>query len=244
MFKFNGGDGAVICDCCGKIIRTGQESGQFFDVCENCQKIPSVVDNFDLIADTLIFDDENTFYWIQVVKRRKDNPGMDNNYQTYKFYYIKSIDDLYSKKEDIVKLCKTFNARAVLWVNRRDKKELALPLAQLSLEYIQCKQWNALKDIYAHICGKHHKKGIMTKYIIDVDSKDPSLVNTYTEIVRKCQPKSEDPAEYILIPTLHGYHIICPGFNVKTFQQECVIHKVDIPDFHKDNPTLLYFNPA
>lgn len=242
MFKYNDGNGAVLCDVCRKVIKEGvTEDGAWFHICEDCTKVPAIIDNFDAIGDLLTFDDESTFYWVQIIKRRKDNPGMHGDYQCFKEYCLYSYQDLLRHKEEMIKISKTHNARVVLWINRRDIKELAIPIAQLTLEYIQSKQFKALPRVFEHTCGKHHKKGITTTYIVDVDSKDPEYLNKVASLVYKCSPENFE--FYGLLPTIHGYHILCSGFNLDLFAQLCVIEEIERPDIHKDNPTVLYFCP-
>lgn len=241
MYKLNNGIGVVVCNICGKIISTNKDSKDLIDVCTDCAKEPPIVDNFDRIGEIMDFDDENTFYWVQIIKRRKDNPEIDDDYTQYGSYCFYSYESLLKAKDDLIKTSHVHNARIVLWVNRRDIKELGLYMAQVTLEYIQSKQYKALPRTFEHTCGKHRKKGIDTYYIVDVDSKDPQYLNKITELIYKNAPK--DFELRIILPTIHGYHIICTGFNLSKFGDECVINNIDKPDIHKDNPTVLYFCP-
>lgn len=240
MLKLNIGDGAVVCDLCGKMINYDAE---IFDICDDCAKESPIVDNFDRVADLLDFDKKGTFYWVQIIKRRKDNPGMHGDYRCFGDYCIYSYEDLLKYKDEMVKTSKTHNARIVLWVNRRNVQELALPIAQLSLEFIQSQSFEAFHDIFAHVCGKHHQKGIDSLYIVDIDTKDPTYLNKIAELVVKSAATNETFRFEKLIPTIHGYHIICTGFNINLFKQLCVMYHIECPDIHKDNPTVLYFCP-
>ena len=78
------------------------------------------IDNFELIKPLLEFEQEDDeYYVIFILKRRKDNPEMKDNLKIIKEYYISSVDYLESKKEEIIKLCEIFNARAVINLNKR-----------------------------------------------------------------------------------------------------------------------------
>ena len=57
-------------------------------------------------------------YFVQILIRGKDghNVNGSNKNRLIKFYTIKSIEDFKNKKEDIVKLCNIFNARAYMVV--------------------------------------------------------------------------------------------------------------------------------
>lgn len=233
MVKLDG----VICDICRRRIRIG-ESDNHFDICESCQKDSTVVDNFDRIYDMMIFDDPNTFYWIQVIGRKKDNPEAGSSKVRAEFV-IHSIEQLQRLKPELVKLSRLHNARVMFWVNRRDLKELAIPMAKLTLSYVESRQFNALPKVFQRVCGQQHKRGIETLYIVDVDCKNESYLNKITSIIKECgRCKIEQ-----LLPTVQGFHIICTGFNVELFNMktdEAGLGKINI---HKDNPTLLYFCP-
>ena len=233
MVKLDG----VICDCCRKRIRIG-ESDNYFDICESCQKDATVVDNFDQIYDMMIFDDPNTFYWVQVIGRKKDNPETGVNRVRAEFV-IHSIEQLQKLKPELIKLSRDYNARVVFWVNRRDLQELAIPMAKLTLSYIESKQFNALPKVFQRVCGQQHKKGIKILYIVDVDIKNETYLNKVVGIIKECGKVEIEQ----LIPTVKGFHVICTGFNVELFNMktdEAGLGKIDV---HKDNPTLLYYCP-
>lgn len=44
------------------------------------------------------------------------------------------------------------------------------------------------------------------------------------------------------VPTVHGYHLVCSGFNSLQFNEEIQNRGLDKVNIHKNNPTLLYYN--
>ena len=83
-----------------------------------------MVDNFNIF--TPWFDnlsDQGDFYFVQVIQRKKEcNVGSNNNViKDYHFFDKKSFLD---KKEEIITLCRTFNARAYFWINPRNCKQV------------------------------------------------------------------------------------------------------------------------
>ena len=89
-----------------------------------------MVDNFDLVSKILSFNSPDDFYFVQIIKRLKDNPNDDKNQGNYhaggcylKGYRIRSIDDLMNLKPEIIKICHENNARAYITVNSRSEKE-------------------------------------------------------------------------------------------------------------------------
>lgn len=90
----------------------------------------NLVDNFDLVSKILSFNSPDDFYFVQIIKRLKDNPNDDKNQGNYhaggwylKGYRIRSIDDLMNLKPEIIKICHENNARAYITVNSRSEKE-------------------------------------------------------------------------------------------------------------------------
>ena len=151
----------------------------------DCAKEPPIVDNFDRIGEIMDFDDENTFYWVQIIKRRKDNPELDDDYTQYGSYCFYSYESLLKAKDDLIKTSHAHNDRIVLWVNRRDIKELGLHMAQITLEYIQSKQYKELNRSFENTCGNNKKKDVDAYYIVDVDSKDPPILNKSQNLIYK-----------------------------------------------------------
>lgn len=225
----------VICDICRKRIRIG-ESDNHFDICEDCQQDLPVVDNFEAVADMLIFDNPDTFYWVQAIERKKDNPGSGPS-RIRAEYIIYSTEQFYKLKPELIKISHTYNARIMIWVNRRDMQELAIPMTKLTLSYLESHQCSALPYVFRRVCGQHPKKGIKHLYIVDVDCKNETYLNKIVSLIKECGKVEIEQ----LLPTVKGFHVICTGFNVELFNMktdEAGLGKVDV---QKDNPTLLFY---
>ena len=96
-----------------------------------------MIDNFDLIKSLLCFDNEDEFYFLQVIQRKKDRKdveldvkyvGSNNHSRLIKAYYIYSVEQLERYKPEIVALCEMFKARAGICLNRRNQKDVALEM--------------------------------------------------------------------------------------------------------------------
>jgi len=97
------------------------------------------IDNFDLVSKLLENETPDDFYFVQIVKRWKDNQDMPNAYDEREngrkegnyhggAWYLKSwrihnVDELLSLKPEIIKWCEDNNARAYITVNKRSEKE-------------------------------------------------------------------------------------------------------------------------
>ncbi len=98
-----------------------------------------VVDNFDLVEDYMEFNSPDDVYFVQIIKRWKDNkdkPGADSwkakgkqqgSYHSgaeyLSYYLIHSASELKTLKPQIVKQCVSNNARAYITINSRNEAQ-------------------------------------------------------------------------------------------------------------------------
>ena len=90
-----------------------------------------MIDNFGKIRDMLEFRNKDDFYFLQILQRKKDHVvdkvnGSNNNSRLIKAYYIKNLEHFDFIKPEIIKLCKLFNARAGINLNRRSFYRIVL----------------------------------------------------------------------------------------------------------------------
>ncbi len=110
---------------------TNKSSTLFKEICESVlNEDKKLVDNFDLISNMLTYNSSDDFYFVQIIKRFKDNPNDDRTQGNYhaggwylKGYRIKSADELNALKPEIIKICEDNNARAYITINSRSEKE-------------------------------------------------------------------------------------------------------------------------
>jgi hypothetical protein len=191
-----------------------------------------MIDNFEQINNLLKFEDENEFYWIQIIQRKKENPELGSNNRMIRAYYIFSNEQLVNYKEEIVKLCSLFNARAYIHLNRRNSKDISLELLINLAERIKNNQFHSLQKIYETICGEHHSKKDKT-WIVDIDTKDMNEVYKIHDAIKNIEPVGNKTKA--IIPTKNGYHLITTGFNSQKFSLE-----FPTIDLHRNNPSILY----
>ena len=91
----------------------------------------SKIDNFDFVVDKMLeFNSPDDFYFVQIIKRFKDNPNDDKNHGNYHGgawylggYRVHSAEELLSLKDSIIDICEKNNARAYITINTRSDKE-------------------------------------------------------------------------------------------------------------------------
>lgn len=216
-----------------------------------------VVDNFELIKTLLKFEDKDDFYFCQIIQRKKDGndvPSANNGYRTIKSYYIRSFEDYERRIPAIIQLCEQNNARAYINLNVRNAKEVALQCSKAYIDLVLEDRCNQGHRVYDHCCGITPKKGEKKRWVVDVDTKDATVIASIVGIINKCRSANRVTDEFYnnviaSIPTANGYHLITIGFDKCLFKlyleaetdfDEAFIK--EITDTKKDNPTLLYFN--
>jgi len=197
-------------------------------------------DNFEIIKPLLDFTEKNTFYFIQILKRRKENPDMKTGVQVMDNFYIYDENDLDKVKDKIIDRCVKHNARAYINVNRLDLERIAMHTQKLIIDYMMQGQYKNVKNAYATCCGQHHAEN-NKRWLIDIDEEELPFINVirdYVEVLHKEIPgnKYKIIAE---IPSKTGIHIITNPFNMKKFADEMskICTKLQV---HKNNPTILY----
>lgn len=204
-----------------------------------------MVDNFDLIAETILqFTSPDDFYFLQIIQRKKDGneTGKGNNgARLIKAYYIKSKEHLYEKKDKIIELCKNNNARAYISVNKRSFFKVSCGCQATLANLIMTNCTHQAPRVWDHVCGKTPALSGKDLYrLVDFDDIWENLAKT-TNIIKSCRGNEVDRIKAV-IPTLNGYHIVTSKFDVEQFKQELAICGIDAPVVYRDAYTLLYYD--
>lgn len=193
-----------------------------------------MVNNFSKAKLFLQFDDPNTYYFLQIIKRRKDNPEMDNHSKIIKDIYIYSLEQFESMEDKIINLCCKNNARAYLRLNKRCAKKTGFQVLKRITELIISEDYKAIPNVYASISGEFHADEDK-KWIVDIDN-----TNEYDNIIKLVHDLQTETGREPLtecFPTKDGMHIVTRPFNLQQFKG--VYSDVDV---HKDNMIILYEN--
>jgi hypothetical protein len=200
----------------------------------------SKVNNFDLIRPLIVFPDDQSFYFLQILKRRKDNPDLEKDMIHIADFYIYSTEEYDKLKHRIIKICDNENARAYLRLNVRDSKKIAMQTLKRIVDYISSENYKAVKKAYASCTGEFGSSSDKT-WIVDIDNVSMDSfghAEKYAKIrdfVSDLQREAGKEPMVGIIPTKSGFHLITRPFNLQKFKSEYP----DI-DVHKDNPTTLY----
>ena len=196
-----------------------------------------MTDNFDIIKD---FISKNTlnkgdFYFVQILKRRKENPDLKKDVSVIENLFFYSIDDFDKYKEQIIYLCQENNARAYIRINKRNETKIALQTIRIAIEEILSGNYRPKFEILAteepqrsleaikvitdaisngdySFCKYSHLSACgqfasdpVKKWVIDVDDK--SIVNDVKNHLANIT------TILLTLPTKNGFHFITTGFN-------------------------------
>lgn len=194
-----------------------------------------MVDNFNLISKLLKFEQPTDFYYIEVTKRKKENPDFKKSSKIVSRYLISDVSRLADLKDEIIDDCNYHNARAYIRLNKRNIHKVTLRSAQLILKYIEEGQYGAAKDAFWKAAGDMHDEGKNKTWIVDIDVKDEEHIREVQSVINRCEPIGSKIIANI--ETKNGVHLITKAFNITRFDMLLFNNKIDI---HKDNPTILY----
>ena len=201
-----------------------------------------IIDNFDLLSDyiarTKTFSDD-TFLFLQMIRRRKDNPNLPIAQETVKNMHIVSLADLQERKELIKDWCHRTGSRAYLRLNLRSKRKVALKVLEQLAKRISEDNFN-IKNIYETAAGSIQSDPNKT-WIIDLDDDEHPLTTVGHQVIiptiaQLLEETKRENQEILIVPTRNGHHLITPGFHTQKFNQLTGLTL----NYHKDNPTILY----
>lgn len=192
-----------------------------------------MVNNFEQISKLLTFEQPTDFYYVAILRRKSD--GHEDATKSVKVVEQYAIykGDLERRKDEIIADCEKYQARAYIYINRRDASKVAVRTARLILEYIETGDYAAVRNAYWKSVGRKHDSGKDKLWIVDIDEKDIVLTDEVHDDITNIAPVGNKVVD--MITTKNGYHLITKPFNLEIFRETYP----DI-DVHKDNPTILY----
>ena len=198
------------------------------------------VDNISLIRQYLEFsNDKDLIYYIQILARRKDNPGMKGDNRTLKFYTVDSLEAYDKVAESVKRHCEFERARGYIHLTPRSKKNIAVRTLQDIANNIAMGQFDAVKNSYSSCLGRYPAPRAQRKWVVDLDFPSDEYLTSILKILFEVEPVDLQRL-LIRVPTKNGIHLITVPFNRQRFIQLCRESNTNIPDIHDNNPTVLY----
>lgn len=197
-----------------------------------------MINNYEFIKTFLDFSDPDTFYFLQIFKRRKDNPDMEKDMKVIRNYHIDSFEKFDKLLPTIIKECDDHNARAYFRLNPRSYKQTALLTLKLIAGYVAEGDHKSPRTAFDKVSGQYHKAKDKT-WLIDIDWKDwdntDDINNLLIPMIHSLQIDAGREPLVAHFPSKNGFHLVTRPFNLQKLKS--LFPKLDV---HKDNPILLY----
>ena len=203
-----------------------------------------MIDNIELIKPLLTFESKDEFYYLQVIRRKKDLPdkvrGSNNSSRLVKSYFINSVEYLEERYDEIKKLCEVFEARAMINLNVRSYEKIAYQNMETIADCMINKSFNKMHRNYDTTVGR--SSTTRKKWIIDIDydkegCTDYDFVYKLANTIMECKPYVVDKI-IDLIPSKNGMHIITNSSDIGELITK--FRLATIAGIQEDNPTNLY----
>lgn len=201
-----------------------------------------MIDNFDQILQEIVsFESPEEFYFLQIIRRCKDNNIGPNN-QFVKAYSVYSKRDLEDKRARIMDLCASLNARAYIHPSPRNDQDITLMMLEELAKIARTKQFSNARNLWASMCGRYIPPGPKRRWVIDIDNKvDGFPFGRTTEIINMLYDIRPVGVKIrSIIPTKNGIHVITTPFDLQHLLALFEENRFPFIDIHKNNPTLLY----
>ena len=194
-----------------------------------------IIDNFQLLQ--LLFEDvrDNTFLYVQIVRRAKDLPDFRCNESPIATFIIRTYAELISKQSDIINICEICKARAYITIT--PKSYLAV-----HKEYTTAIVTRNERDAFRISPGRliNHCIGAVSgkpkKWMIDIDDLE-NAIPIIESVVDICKHDNTHIRYYTVVPTVQGCHVIISPFNKKAFYSK----HPDVAIHTNSIGTLLYY---
>lgn len=200
-----------------------------------------MTDNYKLIRNLLEFNSKDEFYPVMVLQRKKDAKkgvkvnGTNNNSRLIKAYYVDNLEYFDFIEKEVKELCKLFNARAGVHLNKRSYRRTALQSLKLVTDNIINENYNKVYKTYSSAVGKFSHDN-NKKWIVDIDEEDMDDDFLPIEIIAFIKTLKPYGDKYITtLRTKSGIHIITSPFDMQGFKE-----KYPSLEIKKDNPTNLF----
>ena len=193
-----------------------------------------MINNFKQIRELLTFEKQNDYYFIEILKRRKDNPRMTVDSKFINDYYVYSLDDYDQMTDEILCYSEILHARAYIRLNVRNAEKTSLIALKRLSDFIYAKDFKSVSHLFRKVSREVNSEP-NHKFLVDIDNENDKIFAK--SVLKNIWETSKEPAGKILaeIPTPNGCHLITTVFDSEKFVASCPnIH------MHKDCNTVLY----
>ena len=195
------------------------------------------IDNFEQIKKLLMKDSDEYFYSIQILRRGKDHPELPAANFCVKNICIKGAENLEKYRDEIIKFCEAFSARAYICISRKSNQKCMLNALECYAKRLSDGDYKKPQAIWWHAVGI--TKPQVKYWVIDIDEEQldekESVIEWLNNWYKHCLSKKTLVGIVDIVSTVSGIHIITSPFKKDDFKEA-------FPDIEIKEPglTLLY----
>lgn len=190
------------------------------------------IDNIDKILPFIAPESEDDFYFLQILKRKKENPEIGSNSIVIRNYYIKSQEHLLKVYNEVKDICRVTNSRAMITLNKKSFYNVAFKTFENMSHCMMNKDFTNISNQYDKAIGQTNADK-NKKFIIDIDIKDEQFLEEVVSFLFTIEPVGIKHLAFI--PSKAGFHIISKPFNTQKFSE-----KYPELDIQRNNPSNLF----
>lgn len=201
-----------------------------------------MINNFDQIFSILPDEkEEDLTYYCQVVKRKKDHPGLEgsnNSSRLVKPYYFGSRHDLAKRWKEMTAIAEVTGARIMIDLFPKHSGKVKYEMLKRLAEIIESDNIAKLHRLFNTCYGSMTAPKNRKLWLIDWDFKDTSALDECIE-----ETKGHQTGEVKIIhkiPTKQGWHYLIKPCEIKILSDIIIKKGMETPDVHKNSPTILY----
>lgn len=179
------------------------------------------IDNYHLIRPLLKFENKGDFYYVQLLKRKKDGTtkyaNKNNSARLVCNHQVYSLEEMDERMLEIRGICDLTKARAGIQINSINDKTVAQVMSRRSLEAVISGNYrvtNLLQSILGHKDTTKHNY-----QTIDIDTKDETVLKTTIDYINALQPTKKENKILATLPTYSGYHLLTENFRQDYFEK-------------------------
>lgn len=124
-----------------------------------------MIDNLDKLQKYVDLLKEDEFLYIEIIIRNKDSGNLGRNSRILKTYNVTLVSDLSAYINEIKKLCKSFNARAYLYISPRNEHVIFSDMLSLLATYNKYKNYKTIHRVLIKL-SKKQKEQISIFYLM------------------------------------------------------------------------------
>lgn len=168
------------------------------------------IDNFQNVREIMNFSKPgDTIYFVELIKRKKDNPGMLDSRQFIKQFYFKDENEFNNAENSIKTLCQQLGARAYIYLNARSKAMIDKYTKIYSDRFAKNRKMaqHFGNNPMAYAAGRSFDAPDRPLCFVDIDSDDFKDISTAMKIIQDAGIKPL----FAYRSMNNGLHVILPN---------------------------------